>query len=130
VRRQARSERRRVRRRAVRSRHREGRRTGRSHPGSDAGTHGRRHLPRHPQRVGRRGWSRDRGNSQRRLTIVDPATEPIKAVRLRPPIRTALAVVILLLVVLFVWDAATREAYQWPLVGQYLLDRRISQAAI
>ncbi|GHD50451.1 amino acid ABC transporter permease [Mycetocola manganoxydans] len=61
---------------------------------------------------------------------MDPATEPIKAVKLRHPIRTALAVVILLLVVLFVWDAATREAYQWPLVGQYLLDRRISQAAL
>ncbi|MFU8946259.1 amino acid ABC transporter permease [Mycetocola zhadangensis] len=43
--------------------------------------------------------------------------------------RTAFAVVILLLVILFIWDAATRDAYQWPLVGQYLLDRRISQAA-
>ena len=60
---------------------------------------------------------------------MDSATEPIKAVKLRHPVRTAFAVVILLLVVLFVWDAATREAYQWPLVGQYLFDRRISQAA-
>ena len=60
---------------------------------------------------------------------MDSATEPIKAVKLRHPVRTAFAVVILLLVVLFVWDAATREAYQWPLVAQYLFDRRISQAA-
>jgi polar amino acid transport system permease protein len=60
---------------------------------------------------------------------MDPATEPIKAVKLRHPLRTAFAVVILLLVALFIWDAATREAYQWPLVGQYLFDRRISQAA-
>ncbi|GGE83914.1 amino acid ABC transporter permease [Mycetocola zhadangensis] len=61
---------------------------------------------------------------------MDPTTEPIKAVKLRHPVRTAFAVVILLLVVLFVWDAATRDAYQWPLVGQYLFDRRISQAAV
>lgn len=58
------------------------------------------------------------------------STAPIKAVKLRHPIRTTLAIVIALLVVLFVWDAATRDAYQWPLVAQYLFDRRISQAAL
>ncbi len=57
-------------------------------------------------------------------------TEPIKAVRLRHPIRTTIAVLIVLLLVAFIWDAANREAYQWPLVGQYLFDRRISQAAL
>jgi polar amino acid transport system permease protein len=45
-------------------------------------------------------------------------------------LRTTFAIVIALLVILFVWDAATREAYQWPLVAQYLFDRRISQAAV
>ncbi|MET1052752.1 MAG: amino acid ABC transporter permease [Mycetocola sp.] len=55
---------------------------------------------------------------------------PIKAVKLRHPVRTAFAVLIALLVIAFVWDAATREAFQWNLVAQYLFDRRISQAAL
>lgn len=61
---------------------------------------------------------------------MDPDTEPIKAVRLRHPIRTIIAVLIVLLLAAFIWDAANREAYQWPLVGQYLFDRRISEAAL
>lgn len=61
---------------------------------------------------------------------MDSDTEPIKAVKLRHPIRTTFAVLIVLLVAAFIWDAANREAYQWPLVGQYLFDRRISQAAL
>lgn len=59
-----------------------------------------------------------------------PHAEPIKAVKLRHPIRTAFAVIVVLAVILFVGDAATREAYQWDVVGQYLFDRRISQAAL
>lgn len=61
---------------------------------------------------------------------MDPDTEPITAVKLRHPIRTTVAVLILLLLAAFIWDAANREAYQWPLVGQYLFDRRISEAAL
>ncbi|MET4638911.1 amino acid ABC transporter permease [Mycetocola sp. 2940] len=60
----------------------------------------------------------------------ESSTAPIKAVKLRHPLRTTFAIVIALLVVVFVWDAATRDAYQWPLVAQYLFDRRISQAAL
>jgi polar amino acid transport system permease protein len=60
----------------------------------------------------------------------ESSTAPIKAVKLKHPLRTAVAILIALVVVIFVWDAATREAYQWPLVGQYLFDRRITQAAL
>ncbi|MET0480309.1 MAG: amino acid ABC transporter permease [Mycetocola sp.] len=63
-------------------------------------------------------------------SVQESSTAPIKAVKLRHPLRTTFAVVIALLVVAFVWDAATREAYQWPLVAQYLFDRRITQAAL
>ena len=55
--------------------------------------------------------------------------EPIVAVKLRHPWRTAFAVVLVLVLVLFVYDAATREEFQWGRVGQYLFDTRIFQAA-
>lgn len=54
--------------------------------------------------------------------------EPIVAVKLRHPWRTAFAVVLVLLLLLFVYDAATREEFQWHRVGQYLFDQRIFQA--
>ena len=57
-------------------------------------------------------------------------TDAIQAVKLKHPIRTTFAVLIVLVVALFVWDAATREAYQWDVVAKYLFDRRISQAAL
>ena len=57
------------------------------------------------------------------------STEAIKAIRLRHPWRTTFAVVLLLIIALFVIDAAQRPAYDWPSVAQYLFDRRISQAA-
>src|ERR671916_2452595 len=53
----------------------------------------------------------------------------IQAIRLRHPWRMVFAVVLLALLALFVIDAAQRPAYDWPTVGQYLFDRRISQAA-
>ena len=62
--------------------------------------------------------------------VGEDASTPIRAVKLRHPVRTTFAILIALLVLLFVWDAATREAYQWNLVAQYLFDRRISQAAV
>jgi polar amino acid transport system permease protein len=55
---------------------------------------------------------------------------PIKAVRLRHPWRNVFAVVLVLAFALFVIDAAQRPAYDWPVVGQYLFDRRVSAAAL
>jgi len=54
----------------------------------------------------------------------------IQAIRLRHPWRTVFAVVLVVLFALFVIDASQRPAYDWPTVGQYLFDRRISQAAL
>jgi polar amino acid transport system permease protein len=56
--------------------------------------------------------------------------EPIKAVKLRHPWRIVFAVVLVALVVLFVIDAAQRQAYGWQYVGKYVFDRRISAAAL
>ena len=55
---------------------------------------------------------------------------PLKAIKLRHPLRMVFAVVIILGFGLFVIDAAYRPAYDWESVGQYLFDRRISQAAV
>lgn len=55
--------------------------------------------------------------------------EPIAAIKLRHPWRTAFAIILVLLLALFVYDAATREEFQWGRVGQYLFDARIFQAA-
>lgn len=62
-------------------------------------------------------------------TASEPLTGPIQAVKLRHPWRNTFAVIIILLVALFVYDAATREAFHWERVGQYLFDTRIVQAA-
>jgi polar amino acid transport system permease protein len=56
--------------------------------------------------------------------------EAIKAVPLRHPWRVAIAVVLIVLAVLFVLDAAQRKAFGWEYVGKYLFDMRISQAAL
>jgi polar amino acid transport system permease protein len=53
----------------------------------------------------------------------------IKAVRLRHPWRNLIAVVIIILVAAFVWDAAGRKAFQWDVFGKYIFDKRISEAA-
>jgi polar amino acid transport system permease protein len=64
-------------------------------------------------------------------TESDPTeSEPIKAIRLRHPWRTVLAVVLILILALFVIDAARRPAYDWPSVAKYIFDRRISEAAV
>ncbi len=55
---------------------------------------------------------------------------PIKALKLRHPWRNVFAVVLVLILVLFVLDAAQRPAYDWPTVAKYLFDRRVSQAAL
>ncbi|HWU45844.1 MAG TPA: amino acid ABC transporter permease [Humibacter sp.] len=56
--------------------------------------------------------------------------EPIKAVKLRHPWRTIIAVVIVVYVAAFLWDAASRKAFQWDVFAKYLFDRRISEAAV
>ncbi len=55
--------------------------------------------------------------------------EVIKAIPLRHPWRNVIAVVLVLLLALFVVDAAQRPDYGWPEVGKYIFDKRISQAA-
>jgi polar amino acid transport system permease protein len=60
----------------------------------------------------------------------DTPAPAIKAVRLRHPWRNLIAVIILIYVVAFVWDAANRKAFQWEIFGKYLFDQRISQAAL
>ncbi|MCU1447197.1 amino acid ABC transporter permease [Cryobacterium sp.] len=58
------------------------------------------------------------------------ASAPIKAIRLRHPWRMVFAVLLVAIFALFVIDAAFRPAYDWPAVGKYLFDRRISMAAL
>jgi polar amino acid transport system permease protein len=55
--------------------------------------------------------------------------EAIAAVPLRHPWRIVFAVVLVVMLALFVVDAAQRPDYGWADVGKYLFDRRISQAA-
>lgn len=55
---------------------------------------------------------------------------PIKAIRLRHPLRNVLAVVLVLFLAMFIIDAAQRPAYDWSSVGKYLFDRRVSEAAL
>jgi polar amino acid transport system permease protein len=63
------------------------------------------------------------------MTDVDtsPSTSPaaIDAVPLRHPWRWVAAVVIVILVVLFVYGAATNDAYRWQVFGEYLFNDRI-----
>src|SRR6476659_5217182 len=63
------------------------------------------------------------------MTDVDPppATTPaaIDAVPLRHPWRWVAAVVIIILVALFVYGAATNEAYRWHKFGEYVFNERV-----
>jgi polar amino acid transport system permease protein len=63
------------------------------------------------------------------MTDVDtsPSTSPaaIDAVPLRHPWRWVAAVVIVILVVLFVYGAATNDAYRWRVFAEYLFNERI-----
>lgn len=54
----------------------------------------------------------------------------IQAVPLRRPGRWVAAVLVVLLLGLFLYGAATNSAYDWSTVGQYLFDERVSQAAM
>ncbi|RVW09273.1 amino acid ABC transporter permease [Prescottella agglutinans] len=55
--------------------------------------------------------------------------EPIKAVPLRHPGRWIAAVIVVGLLGLFVYGAATNEAFHWDVYRQYLFDARITEAA-
>jgi polar amino acid transport system permease protein len=61
------------------------------------------------------------------VDVSPPPTNPaaIDAVPLRHPWRWAAAIVILILAGLFVYGAATNEAYGWGTFGKYILDERI-----
>jgi polar amino acid transport system permease protein len=60
-----------------------------------------------------------------------PPTSPaaIDAIPMRHPWRWVAAIVILVLVVLFLWGAATNDAYGWATYRKYLFDQRVSEAA-
>lgn len=61
----------------------------------------------------------------------DSGPERITAIPLRHPVRNVIAVIIVLIVLTFLWDAAfNRPAYDWPAVGKYIFDVRVSQAAL
>lgn len=57
------------------------------------------------------------------------AEDPISAVPLRRPGRWTAAAVVLILLGLLAYGAATNPAYQWKTYWAYLFDQRLSQAA-
>ena len=61
------------------------------------------------------------------VDVSSPPESPaaIDAVPLRHPWRWVAAIVILIMVALFVYGAATNEAYGWSTFGKYVLDERI-----
>lgn len=62
--------------------------------------------------------------------LTAPGDERISAVPLPRPGRWVAAAVILVLLALFLYGAATNSAYQWSTYWQYLFDQRIAQAAL
>ncbi|OPX14890.1 amino acid ABC transporter permease [Gordonia sp. i37] len=56
---------------------------------------------------------------------VSPGPAPIKAVPLKHPGQWIAAAIVLILVFLFVWGAATNSAYGWGTYAKYLFDTRI-----
>ena len=60
---------------------------------------------------------------------VDNAPELIQAVPLRRPGRWIAAGLVIILLFLFVYGAATNPAYDWGTFGRYLFDERVSKAA-
>jgi polar amino acid transport system permease protein len=57
------------------------------------------------------------------------APELIKAIPLRRPGRFVAAAIVLILIGLFIYGAATNKAYDWSTFGSYLFDQRVSRAA-
>lgn len=63
------------------------------------------------------------------MTVDDSPPPAIDAVPLRHPWRWVAAIVIVVLVVLFLYGAATNDAYGWSTYRKYLFDQRISSGA-
>jgi polar amino acid transport system permease protein len=63
------------------------------------------------------------------VTVEAPLPSAIDAVPLRHPWRWVSAAVIIVLVALFLYGAATNPAYFWSTYAKYLFDQRISTAA-
>lgn len=59
------------------------------------------------------------------MTDVDTSPQAIDAIPLRHPWRWVAAVVIVILLALFVYGAATNEAYRWQVFGEFLFNERI-----
>jgi len=72
----------------------------------------------------------ERRGSTLKSDPVAPDFVSIRAIKLRHPWRWIIGVVLLLLVVLVIIDAAQRPAFDWPSVGKYMFDRRVSLAAL
>jgi polar amino acid transport system permease protein len=73
----------------------------------------------------------EKGAAAVESTVVSTAEpEPIKAVPLRHPGRWIAAAVILVLLALFLYGAATNPAYGWGTYGKYLFDTRIEAGAL
>lgn len=58
-----------------------------------------------------------------------PEAAQLNARKVRHPWRAVVAVLLLIAVVGFVWDAGHRTAYDWPAFATYLFDPRIVKAA-
>ncbi len=78
------------------------------------------------------GVARSRGRSNLPATSMNPddQAEAIQAIKLRHPWRNIFAGVLVLALILFILDAAQREAYGWDNFAKYIFDQRISQAAL
>jgi polar amino acid transport system permease protein len=61
---------------------------------------------------------------------VETEPEVIKAIPLRHYGRWIAAAIVIILVGLFIYGAATNDAYDWSTYRKYLFDQRISQAAV
>jgi polar amino acid transport system permease protein len=59
------------------------------------------------------------------MTDVDTSPQAIDAIPLRHPWRWVAAVVIVILLALFLYGAATNEAYRWQVFGEFLFNERI-----
>ncbi|KAA0078846.1 amino acid ABC transporter permease [Mycolicibacterium sp. P9-64] len=66
------------------------------------------------------------------VDVSSPPKTPavIDAVPLRHPWRWVAAIVVVVLVVLFLYGAATNEAYGWSTLGKYILDQRIVSGVV
>jgi polar amino acid transport system permease protein len=74
----------------------------------------------------------DAGTAETEAEALDAGQEgaEVKAVPLRHPWRNLIAVILIVILAVFVIDAAQREDYGWADVGKYIFDKRISAAAL